>query len=189
MPPDGKNGFARAPEPLIVGLARTGDREAFAELVRRRQTEIRGLMWRLSGDGDLADDLAQQAFVDAWRDVRQLRQPRRFGAWLKRLAINVWRAHLRKNDPLRHAAPYEEHAVPADTSGVAMDLNRALATLSETPRLCVVLSYHAGMSHAEIAAATELPLGTVKSHIRRATEQLKEQLAAYRVDAPAKDSP
>ena len=62
----------------------------------------------------------------------------------------------------------------------AMDLDRALATLPEAVRLCVVLSYHEGMTHGEIAAFTELPLGTVKSHITRGTEKLRQILSAYK---------
>ena len=67
---------------------------------------------------------------------------------------------------------------PAAT-GVAVDLDRALATLSGQVRLCVVLSYHDGMTHAEIAGLIDLPLGTVKSHIRRGTQRLQQILSAY----------
>lgn len=61
-----------------MGLARTGDREAFGELVRRRQSWIRNLMRRLCHDAALADDLAQQVFLQAWKDIRKLRQPAKF---------------------------------------------------------------------------------------------------------------
>ena len=76
MPPtktdDSRAEYAQAPESLVVGLARTGDRDAFAELVRRRQAWIRNLMRRLSGDAALADDLAQQTFLQAWRGIAGL---------------------------------------------------------------------------------------------------------------------
>ena len=64
-----------------------------------------------------------------------------------------------------------------------MDLDRALATLSDPVRLCIVLSYHERMTHGEIAELTSLPLGTIKSHIRRGTERLQKILSAYR-DTP-----
>jgi len=60
-----------------------------------------------------------------------------------------------------------------------MDLDSALETLSDHVRLCVVLSYHEGMTHGEIAELTGLPLGTVKSHIRRGTQRLQQHLADY----------
>jgi RNA polymerase sigma-70 factor (ECF subfamily) len=177
--------YAQGPEALVVGLARTGDREAFAELVRRRQSWIRNLMRRCCGDESLADDLAQQVFLQAWRGISRLREPDRFGAWLKRLAINVWLQHARWHDVLDQTDDAAELAVPdpspgADRAGTAADLDRALATLSSPVRLCIVLSYHEGMTHDEIAELTELPLGTVKSHIRRGTERLRRLLAAYR---------
>ena len=177
--------YARSPEALLVGLARAGDRAAFQELVARRQTWIRNLLRRCCGDATLADDLSQQAFLQAWRNIARLQQPGRFGAWLKRIAISVWLQHKRRNDPLHRAADasdYEQgHTEPA---GIALDLDNALASLSEPVRLCVVLSYHEGMTHGEIATFTELPLGTVKSHIRRGTQRLQELLAAY-LDNPA----
>jgi len=173
--------FPDCPEALIVGLARTGDRNAFAELVRRRQSWIRNLMRRCCNDATLSDDLAQQVFLNAWRSIRSLKQPQAFAGWLKRLAVNVWLQYLRKNDALRHAEEIEDTDYAEDSAkGVDMDLDSALAELSPQVRLCVVLSYQAGMSHPEIAESMNLPLGTVKSHINRGTKRLKLLLSAYR---------
>ncbi len=188
MPP-AQDSFSQSPEALVVGLARTGDRNAFAELVQRRQSWIRNLMRRCCGDPTLADDLAQQVFLQAWRDLRHLRHPNRFGAWLKRLAINVWFQHLRKNEDLQDAEePDETHLAQQDAPSVTMDLDRALATLSTPVRLCVVLTYHEGMTHEEIAELTALPLGTVKSHIRRGRQRLQQLLSAYRDPPRSEDS-
>lgn len=137
-------------------------------------------MRRCCGDPVLADDLSQQVFLQAWRTMPQLQRPSRFAAWLKRLAVNVWLQHLRKNDPLKNAAGIEESAqAKRDTTAIAMDLDQALRALADDQRLCVVLAYHERMNHAEIAGFTGLPLGTVKSHIRRGTNRLKELLSAY----------
>ena len=176
--------YAKSPEALLAGLAGKGDRNAFAELVQRRQSWIRNLMRRCCGNVTLADDLAQQVFMQAWRTIPHVQQPNRFGAWLKRVAINVWLQHLRKSDPLKNADEYDEIG-PAqqDAAAVAMDLDRALAALSDPARLCIVLSYHERMNHGEIAELTGLPLGTVKSHIRRGTQRLQKLLSAYR-DTP-----
>lgn len=173
--------LASTPEALVVALARTGDRDAFTELVRRRQGWVRTLMWRCCGDVTLADDLAQQAFLNAWQDIGKLRNPRGFATWLRTLAINVWRQHLRKHDLLQSTEEtIDSHPAPSATQDLQMDLDRALIELEDNARLCVVLSYHEGMSHAEISVATGLPLGTVKSHIRRGTGRLQELLSAYR---------
>lgn len=122
--------------------------------------------------------------MQAWKKIRQLRQANTFAAWLKRLAITVWLQHQRRNDPLYDAANYEDTpTAQPDTTSLAMDLDQALTSLASPVRLCVVLSYHECMSHGEIAKVTELPLGTVKSHIRRGTQQLQLLLAAYQ-DTP-----
>ncbi len=174
-------------EMLVVALAQTGDKAAFTELVRRRQEWIRNLMRRLCGEHTLAEDLAQQTFLQAWREITKLREPQKFPGWLKRIAINVWLKHQRKHDPLFQAQDVDEIELPQqtlqqeeqNTAGIAMDLDGALANLAHVPRLCIVLAYHEGMSHAEIADLLNLPEGTVKSHVRRGSARLRDLLAAY----------
>ena len=172
--------YAEGPEPLVVSLAIKGDRDAFAELVRRKQVWIRTLMRRCCGNASLADDLSQQVFMQAWKNIRRLNDATRFGGWIKRLAINEWLQHSRKNDPLGFTD--SDAALPssrADTTSVAMDRDRAMATLPGPVSLCIALSYHERLSHPEIAALTDIPIGTVKSHIRRGTTRLRELLSAY----------
>jgi RNA polymerase sigma factor (sigma-70 family) len=172
--------FESATEASVVALACAGDQPAFEELVRRRQSSIRGLLRSLCRDTALVDDLAQETFLQAWIHIRSLRVPNAFASWLRKLAINSWRQHLRRQGTFGIHAEVEEGDVigtPAVTEG--MDLNLALGVLAPAVRLCVVLSYHEGMSHGEIAAATQLPLGTVKSHISRGTVRLRELLSAY----------
>lgn len=178
MPSSGH--YSKGPEALIASLAARGDRDAFAELVRRRQSWIRNLMRRCSGDAVLADDLGQQVFMQAWRRIRQLRDPGNFGPWLKQIAVNEWLQHLRKHDPLRNADDEDKiTGFTVDRADIGFDLDTALATLPGPVSLCIVLSYYERMSHAEIAALTRMQLGTVKSHIRRGSERLKKLLAAY----------
>ena len=168
-------------------MARKGDRDAFEELVRRREAWVRTLLLRCCNDATLADDLAQVALLQAWKTIDQLRRVTRFGPWLKRLTINTWLQHVRRNDPLRHAKEETDVASNAeDATGIGMDLDEALATLKENVRLCIVLSYHEGMTHDEISDFTGMPTGTVKSHIRRGTKRLRELLAAY-ADAPREE--
>ena len=129
------------------------------------------------------DDLAQQAFLRAFNKLSQLEDNRHFGAWLKQLAINEWLQLLRRRDALRAAEEWEPADSPVcDQAAVALDLQAALAQLPDAVRLCVVLAYHENMSHGEIAASLELPLGTVKSHVRRGGARLRQLLCAYRDD-------
>lgn len=178
--PTSPDTFSQTPEALIVGLAKTGDSDAFAELINRRQAWVRNLLRRYCGDPTLADDLAQQTFLQAWRDIKKIRDAHKFGGWLRKVAVNTWHQHLRKNDSLKNAQELgEEEAGQASTTGIGMDLDHALSLLNPDVRQCIILSYHEGMSHSEITALTGIPSGTVKSHIRRGTEKLKATLAAY----------
>ncbi|HXC56717.1 MAG TPA: RNA polymerase sigma factor [Rhizomicrobium sp.] len=156
-------------------LAALGDDRAFAELVRRRQSTVRGMLRKLCGDATLADDLAQETFVQAWRTLSQLRNAGAFGGWLKQVAVRVWLQHARKAKlPLEPLDDAEEAAVPEFAE--RLDLQRGLERLNPAQKLCVVLSYGEGLSHGEIADATGWPLGTVKSHVARGGARLKQWL-------------
>ena len=173
--------YAEGPEALVVGLAKRGDRDAFAELVRRRQPGLRGLMRRLSRDPDLADDLSQRVFLKVWQKIRTLKDPLRFGPWLKRIAVNEWISEQRRNAN-EWTTTIDDAALeaPPETPGIAMDLDAALMTLPAPVRMCIVLSYRERLTHGEIAEATGLAEGTVKSHIRRGSQRLRALLDAYK---------
>jgi len=166
-------------ESMLVVLARRGDEPAFAELMRRRQAWIRGLLRRLSGDAALADDLAQDTFLQAWQKLAGLRDPAAFGAWLRQMAVNTWLQHARRYRILMEPLDESPHAFDTPSEGGMsnaagrIDLAAALDTLRPAERLCVVLAYGEGMSHSEIAGATGLPLGTVKSHVTRGAAKLR----------------
>lgn len=181
--------YPQCPEAFLVSLARTGDRKAFAELVHRKQSSIRNLMRRCCNDYTLADDLTQQVFMKVWLGIRKLRKAVAFNGWLKQVAISVWLQHIRKKDALGGASEMTGNELPQhNTTGMVLDLDRALVKLPNPVRLCVVLSYHEGMSHQEIANLTQTPLGTVKSHIRNGAHQLQQLLSAYDNPSEVKNS-
>ena len=167
-----------APEAALVTLAQAGSDAAFEELVRRRQGAVRGLLGRASGDPALGDDLAQETFMHAWRNLRRLREPAAFGPWLRQIAVHTWLQHARRKRIPMDALAEEESAADSSAPDVTrrVDLERALARLRPPERLCVVLAYAEGMSHGEIAKVTKMPLGTVKSHIARGARRLREWL-------------
>jgi RNA polymerase sigma-70 factor (ECF subfamily) len=179
-PRSSADALGSAAEAWLVALACEGDRSAFDELIRRHQWSIRNLLRSVCRNAALADDLAQETFLQAWVHVKSLRAADAFAAWLRKLAINSWRGHLRREGRSGKTAELEEgDAVSILPATERLDLNAALGALAPSVRLCIVLSYREGMSHGEIAEATQLPLGTVKSHITRGTARLRELLAAY----------
>jgi len=177
-PRDPRDRLEDAPEEYVVALAMSGDDGAYGELVRRRQKRVRDMLRRLCGNHALADDLAQTTFVQAWRGIRALRDPGAFGGWLKRVAVNAWLSEARRvpapidDDEDAFLAAADPAPSPERSAG-GIDLERALARLGQAERLCVVLAHGEGMTHAEIAEATGLPLGTVKSHVLRGRDRLR----------------
>jgi RNA polymerase sigma factor (sigma-70 family) len=174
-------------EETVVARAMNGDNGAFDWLVRRRQKRVRDMLRRLCGNHALADDLAQKVFVLAWRGIGALRDPGAFGGWLKRVTVNAWLAEARlaaapiDDDEGAFLAAADPTPSPERIAG-GIDLERALARLGPAERLCVVLAHGEGMTHAEIAEATHLPLGTVKSHVLRGSEKLKRIYAEVNGD-------
>ena len=176
-----QNALLGADEVSVVICAIAGDDDAFGELVRRRQSSIRQLFRRLCRNPALADDLAQQTFLQAWRSVDTLKSPAAFGGWLRRLAINTWLQKVRAERPLSSTTDLDELPDEAaqPTLTEQLDLDSALAVLPADARLCITLAYAERMSHREICEATGLPLGTVKSHITRGAARLRRLLGAY----------
>jgi RNA polymerase sigma factor (sigma-70 family) len=179
-----RSALSVADEATVVALAMAVDDAAYGELVRRRQSLIRNLLRRLCRDPALADDLSQQTFLAAWRNLSSLRSPGAFGGWLRKLAVNVWLQHARRpGSRLETPTPDPSNGTPqpAYESAVSeqLDLDRALALMPEDVRVCIVLAYSERMSHREIAEASGFPLGTVKSHIARGSARLREILHSY----------
>jgi RNA polymerase sigma-70 factor (ECF subfamily) len=176
--------LANAAEAAVVALATTGDQAAFDELVRRNQSRVRSLMRHLSRDAANAEDLAQQVFVEMWKSLSRLKTTAAFNGWLRQIGVNVWLQHARKKDTSLHNLTNSLDEMPIATSdesaqGSCIDLAAALALLPGPVRLCIVLAYQEGMSHGEIVASTNIPLGTVKSHIARGSARLRELLKDY----------
>jgi RNA polymerase sigma-70 factor, ECF subfamily len=166
-------------EAAVVTLAHAGEASAFEELLRRRGSDIRGLLMRLCRGHTQADDLAQETFLQAWRQLGSLKSYAAFGAWLRQIAVNTWLQVQRRTDLLSYTEDVPEVAAH-EHLGEQIDLDVALQKLPPAVRLCVVLSHGEGMSHTEVASATGIPLGTVKSHISRGSAKLRELLGAYR---------
>lgn len=165
----------------LVALAAAGGRAPFGELVRRHGSGVRALMRRMGADAALADDIAQDAFLAAFEQIGDFRGEGTFASWVKRIAARLYVKRWRRDRRIdRLAAPADDAAqITAGEAGAVarIDLDEALAALSEVERLCVSLCCGAGLSHAEAALALNTPLGTVKSHVKRGMDKLRARLA------------
>jgi RNA polymerase sigma factor (sigma-70 family) len=174
-----------------LALARAGDRTAFAHLVRAHQSRVRLQLRRLTrGDAALADDLAQETFVQAWLHLRDFRGDARLATWLHRIALSRWLQHARRPQlPIEWRAPgdradgdgsaLEPGHDPRAAEGLARDVEHALLALSEIQRLAIVHCFHLDLSHTEAAHVLGLPVGTLKSHLDRAKTRLRDLLGAW----------
>lgn len=179
----------------IVEAVLAGDRDAFRRLVEREGPSLVTACTRVLGDRSEAEDVAQEAFVIAYRSLGSWRADGAFGAWLSRIAIRlaVRRAGQRKQvvwlDPLAAEAdqPGQDRfrtssplaADPAHSMLVAerdSQLRAAVAALDEPYREVVALRFFAERSLNEIAEATNRPLGTVKTHLHRGLARLRKSL-------------
>jgi RNA polymerase sigma-70 factor (ECF subfamily) len=123
----------------------------------------------------LADDIAQDAFIQAFQRCAEFRGEGTFVGWVKRIAARLYLKRRAKE--ARYTAEVEtDEAAPATDQAGLVDLDEALKALSEPERLCVSLCHGAGLSHQEIATALNLPLGTVKSHVKRGLDRLRARL-------------
>jgi RNA polymerase sigma-70 factor (ECF subfamily) len=180
---------------LIARVLVHDDRHAFSELVRRYQSAVRATLRRLTaGNHALADDLAQETFLLAYRNLKSFRQEARFPTWLYRIATNAFFAHARKrkeellgdadaevNDDDEQGLPRSGEAIGdhARAANLRLDMERALSVLSEGERAAIVQCYHNDLSHEEAAYVLNCPVGTVKTHLLRGKAKLKARLAAW----------
>ncbi|HEY2071433.1 MAG TPA: sigma-70 family RNA polymerase sigma factor [Rhizomicrobium sp.] len=161
----------------LAALAAAGDAAAFGQLTRRHQSQLRGFLRRLTrGDAALADDLAQESFLEAWRKIAQFRSDGAFAGWLMRIGWSryLMTARRRKLEPLDDAAA-DIPAEPVDTDA-RLDLEKAMMRLSLPERAALTLCHALDYSNEEAARLMDMPLGTVKSHIARGREKLRALL-------------
>ena len=166
---------------LIARALADDDRHAFSELVRRHQSAIRLFLRRLTrGNNALADDLAQESFIEAHRHLPKYRGGAAFSTWLLGIAYNRFRSAMRRaRDTVEwnEAAHSNASEDPFTTSeDLKHDLNHALAQLSPDEQAALHLCYAEGLSHQEAAVVLGSPLGTLKTHVLRAKDKLRNQL-------------
>jgi len=159
-----------------LGLAQRGDRAAFERIYRAHAGRVYALATRISGSRDTAQDLAQETFVLVWRKLAEFRGESSLGTWIHRIAANVALAHLRKHKAWGHADELEEsmQGLPLHKGPdpVAIDLERAIASLPPRARSVLVLHDLEGFEHHEISALMGIAEGTCKAQLHRARKLL-----------------
>lgn len=186
------------PEVDRVRAAQAGDMAAFADLVRLYQRRAVSLAYRLLGNGEDAQDVAQDAFIRAYKSLGQLEDPARFGAWLLRVVSNL-SLNFRRSRKLRATSSLDGETSPADlghdprtgrraageADGGPMagelreTIDAAIQQLPEKQRLALILFSVEGMPQKEVAEVLECSVELVKWNVFQARQKLKEQLAEY----------
>lgn len=175
---------AASDEDLLRAFLTTADQDAITELLRRHESRVYGLAYRLLGNRPDALDVTQEVFITVVRKSRSFRFQSAFTTWLYRLTINAIHDLRRKTArapiPSENVAP--EVADPIETSTERMAVSDGLRQLPLDQREAVVLRDLLGASYEEIAEATGVPVGTVKSRIARGRLQLASLLGEPTAD-------
>jgi RNA polymerase sigma-70 factor (ECF subfamily) len=167
----------------LVEAARSGDREAYVDLIRPRTDRLFGIAQRILRDIDRAEDALQDALVIAWRDLRGLRDPDRFDAWLQRLVINVCIAQAtreRRRTANLRVLPLDGPAAPDELLSIAERdlLERGFRRLPPDQRAILVLHHYLGYAPSEIAETLGIPAGTARSRLHHAHRAMRAALEA-----------
>jgi len=168
---------------LVARVLVDDDQNAFGELVRRHQSAVRGLLRQLTRtDVALADDLAQQTFLRAYKNIHSFRGEARFSTWIYRIAYNCFREDARRRKELVGIDEEQlqtQHDPQVADPALRHDLMRALNLLPLNERSAVLLCCQNGLSHDEASRVLDIPLGTVKTNVLRGREKLKRMLADW----------
>jgi RNA polymerase sigma-70 factor (ECF subfamily) len=173
----------------LARMADRGDRRAGEELVRRAAGLVGDLLRRMGAGSALADDVTQDAMVTALRSLAGYRGEASFATWSMKIAARIYlRRRAKEARFVLMAEPAERAGPSAEASSIArLDLDRALAQLSEPERLCVSMCHGAGLTQDEIAQSLSMPLGTVKSHVTRGLKKLRTLMVAEPAGSNADD--
>lgn len=188
---------ADRPEPIhdaeLIRRCLANDQAAYGQLLARYRRQVLALVWRMVSDREEAQDLAQEAFIRAFRSLHTFDQTRSFPAWLFRITSNLCVDHYRKRKldtvslvqsggddgeertidlKSEEAGPDEEYADRRSSER----LDQLIRTLPAPYRIVVLLRHQSDMAYEEIAEALSLPLGTVKARLHRAHKMLKDKL-------------
>jgi|WetSurMetagenome_2_1015567.scaffolds.fasta_scaffold447284_1 RNA polymerase sigma factor (sigma-70 family) len=167
----------------LISMAQRGDREAYGELVCMHRAGTINVVYRMCGDAAAAEDAAQEAFIRAWQHLGSFQPRATFRSWLYRIAVNAALDGLRREKPtadveeLGEVLPSSERVEARVEQDQRIErVRRAVLGLPDAARAVLVLREYEGLSYEEIAAALEIPMGTVMSRLNYARKCLLERL-------------
>lgn len=181
----------------VVVFAQEGREDAYRELIKRYERPVYSLIYRMVRDNETAEDLAQETFIKVLNNIDRYRPEFKFSSWLFKIANNITIDHLRRRqldtisiegapdavtgERIRATAvtiasggesPLEE----LESKEIGASIEQAIAKLRPEYRACIILRHVEDYSYDEIAEIVKLPLGTVKTYIHRARQELREHL-------------
>jgi RNA polymerase sigma-70 factor, ECF subfamily len=175
----------QAREQAWIARAVQGDNRAFGELVSLHRAGVVGVVYRMCGDMPLAEEAAQEAFLRAWQHLNKYQSQHSFRAWVYRIAINAALDVLRRERKMTGLTEIGGERLPQSGPGLqersetreqAERVQQAILALPDGARAVLVLREYGAMSYAEIAAALNIPAGTVMSRLNSARAQLRQAL-------------
>ena len=173
-------------ETALIAQAQKGDRNAFGELVRHHHPGVVNVVYRMCGDVELAEDAAQDAFIQAWLNLSSFRPGTSLRNWLYRIAVNAALDVLRRQ-PKTPSVDVEALSMADSLVGPeaaflqkerTVIVQQAILSLTEASRAVLILREYGGLSYQEIASTLDIPLGTVMSRLNYARDRLKELLVS-----------
>lgn len=169
----------------LVQEARVGRAHAYDLLYLRHRDRVARVAYVLLGNADQAQDVAQEAFLVGWRDLRRLREPRLFRAWITGIAVNRSRRRYRGGRRVASGLAEVADTGPgeAERSDLRVVVERAVDGLPRRMREAVVLRFYCQLSEREIGTALGVPVGTVKSRLARARTTLAATLGPVMEEA------
>ena len=176
--------ISQANETELVTRAQNGDRNAFSELVRTHAQGVLNVIYRMCGDMQVAEDAAQETFIQAWLRLSSYRPRTSLRNWLYRIAVNTAIDMLRKDKRILPDAVEDLSLTDSGpgpevlaTSSERMEMvQKAVLALPDASRAVLVLREYEGFSYQEIADALDIPVGTVMSRLNYARKLLRERL-------------
>jgi RNA polymerase sigma-70 factor (ECF subfamily) len=171
-------------ETELVHRAKNGERDAFSELVRIHAQGVMNVVYRMCGDAQIAEDAAQETFIQAWLHLGSYRPQTSLRSWLYRIAVNAATDMLRKEKhilptpledlPLQDPQPGPEALFFQEQRTVMVQ--QAILSLPEASRVVLVMREYEGMSYQELAESLNIPVGTVMSRLNYARKALRDKL-------------
>ena len=169
----------------LVEQALEGRVEAFNLLVWRWQRQLYNFLVRLTGNRSLAEDICQEAFLRSYLSLKELRERERFASWLFRIAVNLYRSDRRRPSPLAAAAELND---TGDSAGEAHPMSREMlltirtliSRLKPELREVVLLRFFHGFHFEEMAGILDCPVGTLKSRLYKAVDELRAGLESQK---------